>query len=393
MNELNNIDSHKEIINVIKKFKDGYTNRNIKEIDDFMEELFIEGESTYAIGTGTTEVFLGRDKIKELIEGDWKYWGDVDIDYKNTHVSIKDTTAWFHTECSVVNTFEDSKERNDSYIEFIRDNIENIELSPKQKFTFINWVLSLTYHQRKEGKRVYKCPLCLSGVLKINNGQWKFSCVNFSIPKSNFPDERFEADSSCIADYNEQNKIIKEYKNNETTPIIDKFLKNFESEFIGNSNISSLVKNYFLDNDDTYVIGADNNVYSGIDKISDFFVTNYSSNTSLNIENYICSQSGDIAWVTVLGILKQNYSEDELLQKSLSEINDLIKSERTSEEKIFSIQRSISYALKECAVGEDYTFPIRISGVILNSQKSPIFTSLQFSFPFKWIFEGKIDSI
>lgn len=393
MNELNNIDLHKEIINIIRKFQEGYTNRNIKKIDDFMEELFIEGESTYAIGTGTTEVFLGRDKVKELIESDWKYWGDVDIDYKNAHVSIENSTAWFYANCSVVDTFEDSKERYDRYIELIKDNIENMEFSPKQKITFINWLLSLAYHQRKEGKRAYKCPLFLSGVLIRNNGQWKFSYVNFSMPKSNFPDERFEVDKSYITDYNKQNEIIKEYKYNETTSIIDTFLKKFERKFIGNPNISSLVKDYFSDNDNAYVIGTDNNVYIGIDKISEFFATNYSLNASLNIDNYISSQSGDITWVTALGRLKQNYSEEELIQKSLSEINDLFKSELTSEEKIFSIQRSISYALKESAIGEDYTFPIRISAVILNSQKSPAFASLQFSFPFSWILEGKIDSI
>ncbi|WP_325274677.1 hypothetical protein [Romboutsia sp.] len=49
--------------------------------------------------------------------------------------------------------------------------------------------------------------------------------------------------------------------------------------------------------------------------------------------------------------------------------------------------------MKECAIGENYTFPIRISAVILNSQESPIFSSIQFSFPFRWIFEGKIDSV
>ncbi|WP_325274676.1 hypothetical protein [Romboutsia sp.] len=46
----------------------------------------------------------------------------------------------------------------------------------------------------------------------------------------------------------------------------------------------------------------------------------------MNIDNYISSQSGDVTWVTVLGRLKQNFSEEELIQKSLSEINDLFKS-------------------------------------------------------------------
>ena len=77
MKKLNTKDTFNEVIETIKRFQSGYSKKDLENIDAFMEELFIIGESTYAIGTGTTEVFLGSEKVKELIYGDWKYWGDV----------------------------------------------------------------------------------------------------------------------------------------------------------------------------------------------------------------------------------------------------------------------------------------------------------------------------
>ena len=114
---------------------------------------------------------------------------------------------------------------------------------------------------------------------------------------------------------------------------------------------------------------------------------------SLEIDQYIVSSVEDVSWITATGKLNQHFSESEFMEMSLNEINNLFDSKLSSKDKIFAIQRNISYALKECTAGEVYTYPIRIFAVILNSKEETKFNSIQISCPFSWIFEGKLDSI
>lgn len=392
MKRLNMKDTFNEVIETIKRFQSGYSKRNLENIDAFMADLFIIGDSTYAVGTGTTEVFLDSEKVKELISGDWKYWGDVKLDYENAHISIKKETVWFSVEGSVNQSFEDSEERYNSYINFIKDKLHSTDISIKQKLTFINWVLALTFHQRKDEKREYRWPLRLSGILIRKNSKWKFSHINFSIPKPNYPDERFENDKSYIDSYNEQNNLLKEYKD-ETNSVIDGFLRSFEKDIKGTNNLSSLVRKYFTESDTPYFIDLDNKLYEGIEKIEQFLKENEGRNMSLEIDQYIVSSVEDVSWITATGKLNQHFSESEFMEMSLNEINNLFDSKLSSKDKIFAIQRNISYALKECTAGEVYTYPIRIFAVILNSKEGTKFNSIQISCPFSWIFEGKLDSI
>lgn len=76
----------------------------------------------------------------------------------------------------------------------------------------------------------------------------------------------------------------------------------------------------------------------------------------------------------------------------LKELDNLFKSNFTSQEKLFAAHRIISYVLKECAIGEEYTFTIRMTAIISKGDKGPIFNFIHFSFPFYWVFDGKLDS-
>ena len=57
-------DQHIEIREVLQRFQVGYTERDIKKVDAFVEELFITGENTCVLGTGTGELFLGSERVK-----------------------------------------------------------------------------------------------------------------------------------------------------------------------------------------------------------------------------------------------------------------------------------------------------------------------------------------
>lgn len=371
-----------EIREILRQFQNGYTERDIEKVDAFVEELFIMKDDTCVLGTGTGELFLGLEQVKTLIKDDWKYWGDIKIDLENVYIDNENTVAWFATTGNVKYTFEDTQKRYDRYLNFIKNKTEESEITPKQKITFINWVLALTYHQRLEKKREYLWPLRLSGVLLKDNGKWKFANIQFSIPKANFPDERFEDSKEYIERYNNQNAIVEKYMN-----------KQMPTEIVGQKDISKeLISKYFGTENNPFIIGTENQWCIGVNQIKEFFAVNNDYILSLDLEHAIVSKHNEVTWVTACGILEQNSTEDELYAKVLGELGNLFQSDLTSEEKLFAIHRSIAYTLKESATGADYTYPIRLTAVILNNIGKPIFQHIHFSFPYYWKFEGKIDS-
>lgn len=387
-------EDHRDIREVLRQFQVGYTAGDVEKVETFMEELFIIGEETCALGTSTEELFLGSEEVKTLIRDDWEYWGDFNMDWERAHISVKDEVAWFATTASVKHTFEDTPERYDSYVNFIKNKAEETGLTSKEKIAFINWVLALTYHQRSDEKREYLWPVCLSGVLLKRENKWKFTHLQFSIPKANFPDERFESSKEYVERYNKHNAMACKYKNNEMTMEIKSLLKSLETEFVGQKDISKeLTSKYFTMDSIPYVMGTDNQWYYGVDQIKEFFEKCSTSSLSIDLEHAIATKSGEMAWVTVSGTLKQELTADELAEASLMELDNLFKSNLTSKEKLFAAHRSVSYALKESAVGMNYTCSIRLTALVSNCGYKPVFNYIHFSFPFYWIFEGKIDNI
>lgn len=385
-----------EIREVLRKFQDGYTKRDIKNVDDFVEELFLISDDTCILGTGTGELFLGIEQVKTLLKNDWEYWGDVNIDLENVHIDNENEVAWFAATGTVKYTFEDTEERYDNYINFIKNKTKESELTAKQKITFINCVLALTYHQRADKQRKYLWPLRLSGVFLKNNGKWKISHIQFSIPKSNFPDERFENSKEYIENYNNQNVIADKYLGSKSQMDIEikSLLESLETELFGQKDISKeLISKYFTIDSVPYVIEPDCKWCVGADQIKEFFAKSCETALNLDLEHAIASKHSGIKWVTVCGLFKGRLTEDELSTRVLDDLENLFQVNISSKDKLFAIHRSVSYALKESATGENYTCPIRLTAVIKNQMGRSVFQNIHFSFPFYWVLEGKLDSL
>lgn len=232
------VEQFKEVRRILRKFQEGYIERNLENVDLLAKELFVNSDDISVLGTLIGEICLGFDEVKELIKDDWEGWGDLKIDCENAHISINGNVAWFSTNGSVKYNFEHTPERYDSYVDYIKTTAEDNELTPKQRITFINWVLILNYHQRYEQVREYFWPIGLSGMLVKEGVKWKIIHLQFSMAKSNFPNERFENSKEYMENYEEQRSIVKKYKNNKITEDILEFLKNFENEFREKVDIS-----------------------------------------------------------------------------------------------------------------------------------------------------------
>lgn len=378
---------------ILSKFQQGYSERDLSKVNSFTEELFLNSNDISVLGTATAELFFGFDEVKRLIHDDWEGWGDLEIDCENASISIDQNVAWFSTSGTVTYRFEHTKERYDRYVHLMKTFAEDKELTPKQRITLINWVLTLNFHQRDGQVREYFWPLGLSGVLIKEGEAWKMIHLHFSMMNSNFPDERLEHSKEYVDHYKEQMELIKKSNQHKLPKDISEFLHNFGHEFQDKNQISeTLIHQYFHEQHMPYIIGPDICWYEGIVDIKEFFINSDMNYLSLDLENAFASQLGSITSITIMGTVKQKFEESELIQRSLEELDLVFVSDLSSQDKLFKIHRSIASVLKECASGENSTYPIRMTAVISNNEDRLKFNSIHFSFPFYWIFEGKLDS-
>ena len=376
-----------EIKNILKKFQDAYINRDLERIDSFVEEVFLDSDDISILGTATEEVFFGKSKVKELIEGDFKYWGDLNLDCENANITIHEDVAWFFTDGTVKYVFKDDEGKDDRYLEFIKNKLQDNTLTEKQRISFINWALTLAYNKRSSSERKYLWPMCLSGFLIKADGRWKIYHLQFSMTKSNFPDERFENSLEFKDSYDRQRDIIK----NNRTKELDNFMKDFSKDVIGNPRLSKMIISKYFNNKKVTIISPENKYYKGEDEIYNYLTTKAGENLDLEIENINATKVCNYYYIMATGLLKVCMEEKELINRCFNEVEKIESSTLNSREKLFKIQRSIAASLKEIASEEIYTFPIRMTAVIEDNKDNMMFNFIHFSFPYYWTLEGKVD--
>ena len=85
-----------EIIDQLKKFQDGYSKRDPKNIAAFMQSLYSR-DNILILGTMPNEVYRGYENATRLVETDWESWGDCKFEIDSANISSSGNTAWFST--------------------------------------------------------------------------------------------------------------------------------------------------------------------------------------------------------------------------------------------------------------------------------------------------------
>ncbi|MFG6320312.1 MAG: hypothetical protein K1W41_01855 [Lachnospiraceae bacterium] len=52
-------------------------------------------ENLLILGTNPREIFYGRKEAKRLLQGDWKYWGQLSLDVEQTALSRACNALYF----------------------------------------------------------------------------------------------------------------------------------------------------------------------------------------------------------------------------------------------------------------------------------------------------------
>lgn len=178
-----------EIRLLMRRFQDGYTKRDLTQVDSFME-LFMEDAEvigTNGIKPDSGEWYMDRASARELVEGDWRGWGDVRLDFDSMSVHSLGNVGWIAANATVSQTI--GAENYDSYLQFVKTFIDDPKLSAEQKLLHILRGGTNTVYELRRGEK-FVWALRLTAVIVHEEGGWKFAQMNFSFPTIYFPDVR-----------------------------------------------------------------------------------------------------------------------------------------------------------------------------------------------------------
>lgn len=372
-----------EIKNLLSIFKNGYQNRNINDVEAFVADTFHHSDDTVIIGTGTGELEIGYNQIIELIKEDWLYWGAVDFDIEKAHIDCSGDIAWFYLPGTLSQSFKHSKERNENYLNFVNENLENTAVTAEQRIALINWVLTLTYHQRNDEQRDYKWPLGISGLALKKNNAWRIQQLHFAMSAGNYPDERYEHNNEFENNNEKQNQKSKEYfegisDNKKLYSFLDEIQQNY------------VLLNKYYDNMGFFISPK-------LETIEAQNLSNYLSKINLssiqfNLESGIKYESEEIDAVILTGKANRHRSDDITFENCAELIKEISNQNLSTPEKLFQIHRATSSTLMEISSGEQYSWPFRVLAILKKNNNAYQVKFAHVSCPHYWIFEGKLDN-
>ncbi len=168
----------------LQAFQDGYTARDAGRLDDFMS-LFVQDEGIELIGIGAAvrggnEWFQGPAAVRDIIEGDWKYWGDVVLDLPATKITVSGDVAWLSTHGQIVQTTT-----HDDALPFYLEQMETL-LKDRSLDHDARLIEATHFGMRRLRERAkgmgHGWPFVLTAVLQNIDGRWVFHTIHWSMP-------------------------------------------------------------------------------------------------------------------------------------------------------------------------------------------------------------------
>jgi hypothetical protein len=183
------MNSQQEVRLLLQTFQDGYTRRDIAQLDAFMDLFTPNAEviGTNGVKPGADEWYTSRDSARQLVEGDWNWWGDLRLDVDSASIRVHDNVGWIAASATVSKTM--GADSYASFLESIKEYIETSSLPAEQKLHFILRGGTNTLYELGRGEK-FVWALRFTAVVVREADGWKFAQVNFSFPTVYYPDVR-----------------------------------------------------------------------------------------------------------------------------------------------------------------------------------------------------------
>jgi len=148
-------------------------------------QLFVQDEGIEMIGIGASkraenEWFEGLDRVRYIIEGDWKYWGNVKLDVEGARITVRGETTWLSTTGTVTQT-----QAFDTAIQFHLEDMKAIfdqeGLSADEKLMEVTHYGMRRLRERAKGKG-HSWPFTFTAVLVKDESNWRFHTLHWAMP-------------------------------------------------------------------------------------------------------------------------------------------------------------------------------------------------------------------
>jgi hypothetical protein len=168
----------------LQSFQDGYASRDFDRLDDFME-LFAPDEGIELIGIGAavrggSEWFQGSEQVRDIIEGDWKYWGDVVLDVAGAKITVDGDVAWLSAQGQIVQTTTHD-EALPFYLEQMEELLKDESMDHDARLMEATHFGMRRLRERAKGMG-HGWPFTLTAVLQWVGGRWRFHTIHWAMP-------------------------------------------------------------------------------------------------------------------------------------------------------------------------------------------------------------------
>jgi hypothetical protein len=172
-----------DVRKVLQRFQDGYTARDLDQLDDFMD-LFARSDEIELIGIGASvrggnEWFQGTESIREIVQSDWSYWGDVVIDVEGARISVLGDVAWLSTSGGVVQ--REAFDALSFYPEQMKGLLEDESADLDTRLMNATHFGMRRLWERQKGDG-HTWPFVFTAVLARDEGEWRFHTIHWSMP-------------------------------------------------------------------------------------------------------------------------------------------------------------------------------------------------------------------
>ena len=173
-----------EVRATLQRFQDGYTARDVARIEAFMR-LFASEEDIELIGIGAArrsanEWFVGPAAIRDIVEGDWTYWGNVELDVPGAQIHVRGEVAWLSTTGAVIQT-QAFDRALPQYLQQMKTILEDDSLDPDTQLMEATHFGMRRLRERSKGQD-HAWPFTFVAVLIHSDGAWRFHTIHWSMP-------------------------------------------------------------------------------------------------------------------------------------------------------------------------------------------------------------------
>lgn len=397
-----NHDFEQKIREALEKFKLGYKNRDIKVIDEYIDDLFEKSEKTAVLGTSFGEWMTGIEGAKELVQSDWEYWGDVDVDTAGARISIFEDAAFVDLKGTVKYEFEYTEEKYESYLNFVKNFFDSSKdqsrMSSKAKAGNIGFVLTHFNQNRQAGKRAYFYPLRINAVMTMQDNQAVFRFMKFSMDHYNkYPELRIDNQMMNMNEYyQQQNDFVQDFAKEqrlETKEAIEEFKKLIDEGFNGIEPITDIQK-YFSRKNKPSVIDTAGRIHE--DEKAAAFVELQRAvwhKLAIDFKAVFSDVKGDVAWLVCNGLASSTIGQERGSETLMSDIQNLIDTKLNSKDKLFVIQKEVANYFFQHSKGEHFIWPVRLAVMLVREEGQWKIHNLSLSYPFWYILEGKYTAL